>query len=129
MTSKVTGSMISLFIGKLYDNIESFIYSHSSTRADNQSRLALFNDCGVVELQLRLQNITIINRYIDIPPHFREVSPAGALARIPTAGSSMNQLQLQLQSRSTYNDTPVDHLQKHIRTYFPEMEQYIDIPI
>src|SRR3972149_8902746 len=65
ITSKVTGSITSLFIDKLHDNIESFINAGMATSAYNQGRLALLDDRGAFEPYARRKRITVIHGRID----------------------------------------------------------------
>src|SRR3970040_1336681 len=73
ITSKVTGSMASLFIGKLHDNIEPFIHVGMAPSAHDHGRLPLLDDRGAIELRARRKRVAIINRCIDIAAVFRKV--------------------------------------------------------
>src|ERR687895_1119805 len=61
-TSKVTGSMTSLFIGKLHDHIEPFVHASVAVSAHDQSRFALLDNGRSMELHSGPTRIAIINR-------------------------------------------------------------------
>src|ERR1700730_6567997 len=116
MSSSFTESSNVSCIRELHDHIEVLVHTGLSSAPDHQSRLAFLDNRRTTETSARGQCVAIKNRSFHIVPTLREIGRTRALDRPILARIWDSFVKVHLWRRSADNHTPVNHLERYVRT-------------
>src|SRR5688572_32732825 len=117
ITSKVTGSIASLFIGKFHDDVQTRINMSPASRADHDRGFALLDTAGTLQFRARLERISVIDGGLHVSAALGKKGTPSSLSRAACPGWVLRQLDARCRSRTTGNNPPIDQFQRHFRSF------------